>query len=132
MNLASKLGHYANIAVEFEDKGNWNSCHEAQEYVEKLVKEHLPSGSGFDSGVEVDWDATKKDKLVLKSGFHHMNEDGYYDGWSHFQVIVFPSFTFCGFDMKIKSIGCWHRRYIDTKEYVDETFFQALNKEVGE
>jgi hypothetical protein len=32
------------------------------------------------------------DKLCFQVGFHHMNENGYYDGWSHFTLVVRPSF----------------------------------------
>lgn len=43
------------------------------------VRRALPLGAGFDSGC---WAAHPCTKGVrFKSGYHHMNQHGYYDGW---------------------------------------------------
>ena len=59
---------------------------------EKLnaIMQSSPSGSGIDSGTKLDLDANTGGKLVFNTDFHHMNEHGYYDGWSNHQVIVRP------------------------------------------
>src|SRR5215469_16388627 len=59
--------------------------------IQKLCKQHLPSGSGFDSGTKFDLDASRADKLVFHTSFHHMNESGMYDGWTEHTVTVTPS-----------------------------------------
>ena len=40
------------------------------------------------------------DKLVFYTSFHHMNDNGFYDGWTEHTVTVRPSLQF-GFNMKI-------------------------------
>ncbi len=86
----------------------------------ELVKEFMPSGSGIDSGTEMDLDASNPDKLVFTFGYHHMNEGGYYDGWTFHKAIVRPSLM-SGFNLTITGKD---RNQI--KEYLHETYSQAL------
>lgn len=44
--------------------------------------DEMPSGSGFDFGVDINLDASDENSLVVDMPFHHMNEYGYYVGWS--------------------------------------------------
>lgn len=60
----------------------------------------LPHGSGIDSGMKFLWDESNGQKLVFSCDFHHMDENGYYDGWSEHKVIITPSFPF-GFDIRV-------------------------------
>ena len=64
-----------------------------KEAILELVKEHLPSGSGFDSGTEIELDECTDNKLVFSTSFHHMDEHGGYDGWTEHKVIVTPDFS---------------------------------------
>jgi hypothetical protein len=57
----------------------WEAKHEAT--ILSLVKDNLPSGSGFDSGTKIDLDASHGERLVFFTDFHHMDESGFYDGW---------------------------------------------------
>ena len=84
------------------------------------LKDSLPSGSGFDSGSSLDLDASKPDKLVFKTSFHHMNEHGYYEGWSEHSVIITPSLVF-GFD-----IGVTGKDKNSIKDYIAGVFHECL------
>lgn len=54
--------------------------------------EKLPSGSGIDSGMEMVREECTPKKIVFSFGFHHLNENGYYDGWTHHKLIITPAF----------------------------------------
>lgn len=90
--------------------------------VDYMVEECMPHGGGFDCGTTLDWDKSTGDKLVFKCAFHHMNDGGMYDGWSHHDVIVRPSLAF-GFDLKITG-----RDRRDIKDYIADTFHHALRE----
>lgn len=74
----------------------WESKHEDR--INKLL-EPLPSGSGIDSGTQFNWEDSTPQKLIFTLGFHHMNKNGYYDGWTEHKLIVTPNFG--GYDLKI-------------------------------
>lgn len=93
------------------------------EEIEKLVSEHMPSGGGFDSGTKLDLYSSIEDKLVFKTAYHHMAENGMYDGWTNHAVTVTPSLAF-GFNIKISGKD---RNQI--KEYIAECFQWSLNEE---
>jgi hypothetical protein len=95
------------------------------ERIQSLVKEHLPSGSGVDSGTRFNWEQSTPDKLVFNFEFHHMNQSGCYDGWTKHKAIVTPSLAL-GFEVKITGPN---RNQI--KEYLHEIFYFALKTEVA-
>ena len=82
------------------ESGNteWENRHEAE--IERLVKIHFPHGSGVDNGVVFKLDLSSADKLVFLTAFHHMDENGGYDGWTNHALTVRPSLAF-GYDLKI-------------------------------
>ena len=99
------------------------------ETIESLVKQHMPHGSGFDSGTTLDLDASHADKLVFNTAFHHMNDGGYYDGWTEHTVTVVPSLT-ASFHLRVSG-----RNRNDIKEYIADEFYHALMlkvKTIGE
>ncbi len=98
----------------------WQEKHTAR--VEALVKEYMPSGSGFDSGTTLDESSTPE-KIVFNTSFHHMDDVGMYDGWTEHQVIVTPSLQF-NFNLRITG-----RDKNETKDYMFEIFRQALEEE---
>lgn len=61
------------------------------ETIEGLV---LPFGSGMDNGCEIDIENSKPDSIIIDSGFHCMNDDGYYCGWVHARFTFKPSFLY--------------------------------------
>lgn len=93
------------------------------------LEDFLPSGSGIDSGTKIDLEKSQPDKIILTFDFHHMNEDGFYDGWSTgWKVTVRPTFnTFSGIDIDIKSgifMNTQHRRkYKD--DYILDYFYDT-------
>lgn len=101
------------LCVEWRDR--WEST------IESLVRDHMPSGSGFDSGTTLDMDASHAEKLVFHTSFHHMHDGGYYDGWTEHTITVTPSFQ--GINLRV---GGRNRNNI--KDYIHETFSFALGR----
>lgn len=95
----------------------WLDRHEDR--ISSLIREYMPSGSGFDSGTKIDLDISHMDKLVFTTSFHHMNEFGMYDGWTEHTVTITPSFI--GFNIRISG-----RNRNDIKGYIGEMFQNAL------
>jgi hypothetical protein len=101
----------------------WYEKHE--EKIAELI-DTLPHGSGIDGKTELDFDASRADKLVITGEYHAMNEVGYYDGWYDFKLTVTPSLVH-GFTM---SISGRFGKYQDVKEYLYEVFRDGLLQEV--
>lgn len=108
------------------ERGNTEWVERHAERIARVVSEYLPSGSGFDSGTTLDLDVSKPDRLVFRTAFHHMNEGGYYDGWTDHNVIVTPSLAF-GFNLRITG-----RDRNEIKDYIAETFRYVLDAERSE
>ena len=102
----------------------WKVKHE--EAIRKLVREHMPRGSGIDSGTTIDLDASTTEKLVFDTSFHHMDEHGSYDGWTEHRITVRASLVFT-IDLKISGPN---RNEI--KDYLHDVFREALTLPVGE
>lgn len=100
----------------------WVEIHE--DSIKSLVSNHMPSGNGIDSGTEFDFENSKPEKLVFTFSYHHMNENGYYDGWTEHKCIVTPSLV-GQFNMKITGSN-----RNDCKEYFYQVFDYALRQEV--
>lgn len=93
-----------------------------RERIQKLMKDHLPSGSGFDRGTAICLDSSNADRLVFVTEFHHMNETGYYCGWTKHRITVTPSLAF-GFDLKISGPN-----KNNIREYIESSFASALDE----
>lgn len=102
-----------------EANSNFKMASEWDDYIAAIVKEHAPSGSGFDSGTTFDEDHSrvgeKGEVLVFGTAFHHMNEAGMYDGWTEHTVRMRPMFG--GLDVRVSG-----RNRNDIKEYIAEQF----------
>jgi hypothetical protein len=109
-----------------EESGNteWFKLH--TEGIEKLVNEYMPSGSGIDNGTKIDLDKSHADKLIFWISYHHMNDGGYYDGWTEHTVIVTPA-LFGSFHIRITG-----RNRNNIKEYLYDVFAAALEAEIKE
>jgi hypothetical protein len=125
--LASRIQAYHNCsernAVEqrnsLQPDMTWINRHaDAIEAIAKL----LPRGSGIDSGTTVDIDKSTADRIVLNADFHHMDEHGFYDGWTEHQIIVSPSF------IGRFSIRVTGRDRNGIKEYLSETYHYTLDQ----
>jgi hypothetical protein len=93
--------------------------------IRRLVKEHMPSGSGWDMGTTLDLSASTPERLVFNGSWHHMTEVGMYDGWTDHEVIVKPSLLH---DLHIRITGR-DRNYI--KDVIHESFLMALTQTVS-
>jgi len=99
----------------------WEEKHlEGIRHMESL----LPSGAGIDNGTQIDVDASTGEKLVLITSFHHMNDVGYYDGWTEHIICVKPSLIH-GITMTISGKD---RNQI--KDYLYEVYDVALSENV--
>jgi len=98
----------------------------AEERLNLIEREYLPSGSGLDTGCKILVEESHKDRIVIQTEFHHMNEVGYYDGWTQHKIIVTPSLIY-GFDLRITG-----RDRNGIKEYLGQLFDHALSQEFDE
>lgn len=94
-----------------------------EDYLRDIVKNRLPSGSGFDAGTTIDRDASKPDRLVLLTSYHHM-EDGFYTRWTEHKVIVTPCLIY---GINVRVTGRDHRQI---KDHIAELFTNSLTEEV--
>lgn len=110
---------YRAIASEVSrlDSPTWGA--NAKEAIETLTRDFLPSGSGFNNGTKFDFDRSKRSKLVFHTSFHHMDENGYYDGWTDHTVTITPSFD--GIEVKVSG-----RNRNDIKDYIADEFALLL------
>ena len=93
----------------------------------KSIMDTAPSGGGIDCGTKINWTKTIASNscracLVFDVQFHHMNSNGYYDGWTEHKVIVRPSFS--GIDITITG-----RNRNEIKEYLHEVYYFWLNED---
>jgi len=94
------------------------------ERIENIVRNELPSGSGFDSGTTLNFEKSTPNKLVFDTSFHHMNDVGIYDGWTEHSVIVTPDLS-VGFDLRVTG-----RDRNEIKDYIADTFAYHLRYEI--
>ncbi len=83
----------------------------------------LPSGSGFNAGCRVDLEKSTPTKIIINTSYHHMNDAGFYDGWTEHKVILTPLFN--GYDIHVTG-----RDRNGIKEYIGFTFAECLDSEV--
>jgi len=119
--IASKLLAMKNCKVSNNDE--WLEKH--KETLKKIIEDYLPHGSGFDSGCEIDYNSNSN-KFIIFSSYHLMNDNGYYDGWIDFDVIVKSSLAF-GIDVTIKGLFSRLPMYAyGLKDYIHEVFHNSL------
>lgn len=87
-----------------------------------LSKNCLPSGSGIDCGTKIQLDKSRYSWVYLYCGFHPMDANGYYDGWTKHHIKVFP--TFDGFEISISG-----RNRNDIKAYLYDVYHICLSQE---
>jgi hypothetical protein len=122
--LANLVQARINSGEKHDANGDhWFAIH--TESIDNLVKEHMPSGSGFDSGTTLDLDKSTSEKLVFTTSFHHMNDVGMYDGWTDHTVTVKPSLMF-GISLTISG-----RDRNQIKDMMYDMFAEALKTKVA-
>lgn len=104
------------------NNGEWKDRH--AEDIRTLCKDFLPQGSGVDTGVQLDLDESKGERLVFGTAYHHMNDGGMYDGWTEHRVIIMPSLQH-DFDIRITG-----RDRNDIKDYLAEVIGCSMRQGV--
>lgn len=99
----------------------WEARHTTT--LDNLARHLLPSGSGIDAGVTLDVLASTPERVVFRTSFHHINDEGMYDGWTDHQVIVTPSLAF-GFKLRVTG-----RDRNEIKGYLAELFQDVLSRQ---
>jgi hypothetical protein len=116
--------HSALVAIDnCEKAGNREWKARWQEYVARIAKECLPSGAGIDNGTRIVSLTSGGRGITLEFSFHHMTDNGFYDGWTEHTATVYPSFT--GLDIRIRG-----KRLTELADYLHDTFNVALSAEL--
>ena len=89
-----------------------------------IIMQGAPSGSGIDSGTRIIAEKCSREKLVFSADYHHMNEVGFYDGWTEHLIIV----THDLINLNIRVTG---KNRNNIKEYLAEVYHYWLTKEVN-
>lgn len=109
-------------AMENSSKSGNNEWHvRYSQRLSYLENNLLPSGSGLDSGTQILIEKCKPNMLVFQTSFHHMNETGYYDGWTDHIVRVTAAFD--GFDV---SVSGRNRNFV--KDHIADVFRHTLQQ----
>ena len=83
-----------------------------------------PRGSGIDSGISLDSKKSTSEKLVFLVPYRHMDEHGYYDGWTDYKVTVRASLVH-ELDIRIRG-----RDRNGTRDYLADVIGQWLYTEI--
>ena len=105
--LAQAIQWYNDTTEEYKGQ--------AEDKIRELEKQ-LPSGSGVDNGASVNLKLSTPQKIVINTAFHHMDGNGYYDGWTEHQVIVTPCLKY-GYALRITG-----RNRNQIKDYLYDLF----------
>lgn len=84
-------------------------------------KNALPGGSGIDCGTKIDLDRSAPEKIVLHLSFHHMNKDGFYNGWTEHTITARPAFS--GINLTISG-----RDRNGIKDYLHDVYSNVLSE----
>ena len=124
MKLYRELASLVQARLNCAESGSVEGFEKHKARIRHLVTHFMPSGSGFDCGTQLDLDESTPEKLVFYTDFHHMNEAGYYDGWTEHRITVRPSLAF-GFTLTISG-----KNRNEIKDYIHQVFDCALNEEI--
>lgn len=122
--VASCVAHLISAIRSCERSSNqlWQTHHESA--LDKLTREHFPSGSGIDAGVTLLHDKCSETTLVMQTSFHHMNDAGMYDGWTEHRVTIRASLIG---EFSIQVSGRDRNRI---KDYLADVFLEAMSRRV--
>lgn len=123
--LAQRLSSAIGAKKSSWDNGNSHWFSKWEFYADFLVASHMLSGSGFDNGTKLIWSRSTDQKLVFQCDFHHMDENGFYDGRTEHTVIVRPEF--CGFKITVSG-----QNRNEIKYYIAESIDFALKSVIDD
>jgi hypothetical protein len=119
--LYQQLASAVDARLRCEKDGNtlW-----VERWTERIAacQDVLPHGSGLDGDVKLDLKRSTGKCLWITTEYHHMDENGYYGGWSAFVVTVRGSMI-SGIDVDIRG-----KDRDGTKDYLAELFYCALRQ----
>ena len=93
-----------------------------EEKIENIMK-GAPSGSGIDSGTTFLPEKSNREKLVFAADYHHMNENGFYDGWTEHLIIV--TCDLLGLNIRVTG-----RNRNDIKDYLSDVYYHWIMQDV--
>lgn len=118
------------VAIQNCEKPGFNGHPDyPQKHIDALqciARECLPSGSGFDRGCSVDIDASSAVCIAVNTAFHHMDDNGYYCGWTDHVVRIRAHLAF-GFTVSISG-----RNFRGIKDYMSDVFYHVMQSECVE
>lgn len=114
MNILQALS----TAYHFRDHFQGNPAMEGRwgARIQRLV-DLLPRGTQVES--------VSEKRIVFRVDFHHMNADGYYDGWTKHTIVVTPAFI--GFNIRVTGTN-----RNDIKDYLADLFYTTLSDRAPE
>ncbi len=117
--VATRLAELVQARANCEKSGNteWHARHSGE--IMRVTREHLPHGSGVDSGCVVMMEESAANKLIIHVPFHCMDANGCYDGWRDYRVTVRP--TWDGITVAVRG-----QDYNGLKDYLGDLFHSAL------
>jgi len=98
----------------------WTCTMEKKVYT---IMQGAPSGSGIDLGTQFIPEKSGREKLVFSVDYHHMNENGFYDGWTEHLVIVTH-------DLRGLNIRITGKNRNDIKDYLGDVYYYWLMEDV--
>lgn len=118
--IASRVD--ARLTCKARGNTEWFEKHAAT--INDLTADFLPSGSGWDCGTKIDLNSSTGERLIFFGSFHHMDDNGSYDGWTEHTITVRASLQHG------LSIQLGGRNRNDIKEYLHEMFGLALQQDI--
>lgn len=115
--VITMLSEVSIAADNCERTDNHEWCRIWLDYIARIAKEQLPSGSGFDCGTRVI--LANEQKAIFQTDFHHMDDNGMYDGWTQHTVTARP--VFGGISVHVSG-----RDRNGIKDYIAAEFHNAL------
>jgi hypothetical protein len=106
--------------IHNDPPGEWA---ERAQHKLRILLGKLPHGSGIDHGPTILPDS-EPDKLQFDMSFHHMDDSGYYDGWTDHRITIRPSLA-NEFDISVSG-----QDRNDVKYHLAEVFDYALSQTI--
>lgn len=119
VELAARISAMANCLKEGNE--HWYGNHGL--VIDEIMKTG-PTGSGVDTGLQLMYDKSKTDHLVIAFGYHHMSETGFYEGWTDHELVITPSLHL---DYLLRITG---QDRNNIKEYLNDIFSAWLSATV--
>lgn len=119
MQVYQAIAIALNARNNCEASGNTEWRDRWQARLDAIARDVLPSGSGVDNGTAIDGDSPA-DRIVLAMSFHHMDENGTYDGWTEHEIVASASLV-NGFELRVTG-----RNRNGIKDYLADLYGAAL------